>query len=447
MDGLKDYFMWMNELFTLGIIFPVMIALGCVLTWKLRFLQFTQLGSSFKLLMAHRNTQEGTISHFEAISAVLAGNLGTGNISGIAVALTTGGPGALVWMWVMACLGSIIQYASCVLGALYSQKNDSGEVVGGPMYYLSQGLNWGWGAVLFCVFTIIAAVTCGNFAQINSVILPLKELAIDPLLGSIAIGVLVAVVLLGGMQRFARVASAVVPFMALIYLGTALLILVLQADKIVPAFKTLLLAAFSSEALAGGTAGFAVLKAISVGFGRGIFATDAGTGMAPILQSSAKDTHPAINGLVALVAPFLVMIVCTLTGLVLITTGAWQTGGLQSTNICTYAFTSGLGSQAGFYIVMLSLFLFAYTTILAWACCGARAVEYLWGKKAVKWFYGLYVALVPIGALMQVELIWVVADMAIGAMMITNLVGVCGLINRVAESRELYLQFCPEYGR
>ncbi len=422
-----DFITAINQWLTFYIIFPSIFGLGIYLSIRLRWIQLTQIPQGFRNLLSKCESSEGSISHYEAVSAVLAGNLGTGNISGMAVALATGGPGALVWMWLMAFFGAIIQYVSCFLGVKYRQKNETGELVGGPMYYLNKGMGSPRLAKTFALMVILGAFTAGNLVQVNSVSLPLQRLNIDPLLFGSLVAILVGVVLLGGLQRFARLASSIVPLMAVLYLGTALTILALHIDAVIPAFGTMLSAAFSSESLAGGAIGFGMMKAISAGFSRGIFATDAGTGMAPILQSSARTQDPHAAGIVALVAPLIVMVVCTVTGLVLIVTGAWNTPGMQSTNLCLYAFETGLGSQIGAYIVMVSLMLFAYTTILAWACCAERAVEYLWGSASISIFRYIFIALVPIGALMHVTVVWVLADIAMSGMVITNLIGIAAL--------------------
>ncbi len=429
-----------HEWVTLCIIFPAILILGAYFTFKLKAIQISKIPLSIACLIRGKREKnsEGDVSHYQAISAVLAGNLGTGNISGMAVALATGGPGALVWMWLMAFFGAAIQYASCVLGVFYREKTPEGGHVGGPMYYLSQGLGSKTLAALFAIFSIFAAFTVGNLAQVHSVTHPLSDLSLNPFLCSLVIAGLVGVVILGGVQRLARVASAVVPLMAMSYLSTALVILVLYYKQIIPALSIMLSAAFDLQSVAGGALGFGVVKAMTTGFGRGIFATDAGTGMAPLIQSSAKTSHAVLNGVVALLPPFLVMIVCTMTGLVLMVTGAWKVDGLQSTQMCTYAFKTGLGSSIGTYVVIVSLILFAYTTILAWAICIERSVEYLWDRSKVRWFLYLYIAMVPVGALMDVNIVWVLADVAIAFMMMTNLIGVTSLARIVVDESRRY---------
>lgn len=434
----KSLLVMINEGMTLFFVFPIMILFGLYLTIRLRCVQISKLKLSFTSLLKDDGASQGNISHYQAISAVLAGNFGTGNISGMAVAIATGGPGALVWMWVMAFLGAAIQYTSCILGVKYRQQNQDGEYVGGPMYYLRDGLGYKKLAVLFAVLTVVGAITVGNFAQINSITLPLQKMGIDPLVCGLTMAVLVGLVILGGIERVARMASLVVPFKALLYLIAALTILALNAERLLPAIKILFTSAFDYSSAMGGAMGFGMTKAITAGFDRGLFATDAGTGIVPILQASAKTTNPIKDGVVTLVAPFLVMVVCTTTGLVLLVTGAWQQPDLKSTNMVTFAFQQGLGNQIGGYIVLAALALFAYTTILAWACCAEKAIGFLWDTAKAKHFKYLYIALIPIGSLIHVDLIWVLADISISMMLLTNLIGVFKLSSGVINDSRSY---------
>lgn len=435
--SLKDFFSHLNENFTLFCVLPGILLLGLYLSIKLKFLQVTKLKLSAHHLLSSDDGEKGNISHYQALSAVIAGNLGTGNISGMAVALATGGPGALVWMWVMAFFGATIQYASCVLGVKYREQNQEGEYVGGPMYYLSRGLGLKKLAIVFSFFTMIAALTVGNFAQINSIVLPLSGLGIDPLICGLIMMCIVAAVTLGGIQRLAKVASSVVPVMALVYLLAALVILGFNYQKIFPALGIMISAAFDTSALVGGTLGFGIVKALTVGFERGVFATDAGTGIVPILQSSARTKSPVIDGVVTLIAPFIVMVVCTATGLILIVTGAYEKG-LQSTNMVTYAFQQVLGVKLGAFLVITALALFAYTTVIAWGCCGEKAATFLWGKRSAKWFQYIYLSLIPIGAIAHVELVWILADISISLMLVTNFIGIAGLSREVIRDSNEY---------
>ncbi len=427
-----------NEWLTILCVFPGILLIGCFLTIRLRGIQIRKLFRSIQYLMYQSQETKGNITPFQAISAVLAGNLGTGNISGMAVALATGGPGSLVWMWVMAFLGAAIQYASCFLGARYRTQSSLGEYVGGPMYYLYYGLQSKWLGILFCLFTIFGAFTVGNLAQIHSISLPMASFGFQPFSISLVMAGFVAFVLLGGIERFAKVAGTVVPFKAVLYLGCAIVIIVLNFDKVPEAFSLIFKEAFSLQATAGGILGFAMLKSVATGFERGIFATDAGTGIVPILQASAKTEHPVVTGILSLLSPAIVMVVCTATALVVLVTGAWQTG-LESTNMVTYAFETGLSSSLGKYVVIFSLLLFAYTTIIAWAFCMDKSVEFLFGKKAVPWVRFVFIAIVPCGTLLHVSTVWALADVCISLMVITNLIAVIGLRKEIISETQAFL--------
>ncbi len=422
-----EIFSFFSHYLTLLVVFPLMFGLGIYLSIKLNFVQFAKLKAGLSALMKKDPEKEGNISHFEALSAVLAGNLGTGNISGMAVALTMGGPGALFWMWIMASLGAIIKFAGCFLSLKYRRKNEAGEFVGGPMYYLSAGLGFNKTAKLFCVCTIIAAFMVGNLVQVNSMALPLIKMGISSWIIIIPLIISVGVVVLGGLQRFAKVVAALVPLMTAVYLIAAIIILVIFKAKILWAIGMIFEAALGMQSIVGGAAGFTVAHAITVGFGRGIFATDAGCGVAPILQAGSRCKDPVIEGIVGMIPPFIVMIICTITGLVLMVTGAWQFSGEQSTNMCTWAFEAGLGNTMGKYVVVFSLILFAYTTVITWSFCGEKACEYLFSYKTIKYFKYAYILALPIGVFLHTNFVWILADICIGMMVITNLTGVIGL--------------------
>lgn len=430
-----------NRVFTLYLVFPAIFLLGLYFTLKLRFVQISKLKMSFATLFK-KSTGEGSISHYQAVASVLAGNFGTGNISGMAVALAMGGPGALMWMWVMAFFGSAIQFVNCVLGVKYRKKNEKGEYVGGPMHYLAEGLGFKKTAAFFSFLAIIGAFTVGGLVQINSMALPLAKMGVSPWLTGICVAIAVALVILGGAKRIAVMCSAVVPFMAFIYLGAAFIILGMNLDSLIPASMQIIKSSFGTASVIGGTLGFTVMKAITTGFDRGIFATDAGTGLVPMLQAGAKTKHPVINGVVSLLAPFLVMIVCSSTALVLIVTGAYQVEGLESTNMVTYAFSQGLNSPVGLYIVLIALILFGYTTSVAWAACLQKAAGFLFSRSKVKLLLCFYILVIPFGAIAKVEFVWQLADLALTSMVILNLIGVAGLSNEAIFITKEY--FNPE---
>ena len=306
------------------------------------------------------------------------------------------------------------------------------------MYYLRDGLKYKGLAAVFAIFTLFGSLTVGNFAQINYITLPLQKMGLNPFYCSIVIALLVGVVILGGIKRIASFASYIVPFKALLYLGTAFVIIAFNYDRVFSAFELMLRHAFGFSSIVGGFMGAGVVKAITTGFDRGLFATDAGTGIVPILQASSKSESPVLDGIATLVAPLMVMVVCTTTGLVLILTGVWQDSSLQSTNMVTHAFTKGLSSPIGGYIVFAALLLFAYTTILAWSYCGEKALGFLIGPERSYLFRLFYIVLIPVGSVLNVGIIWSLADIAITLMVVTNLIGVIGLANRVIDSNREY---------
>ncbi len=430
----------LNHYLTLYIIFPLMFTVGLYFSLRLKFIQFSKLKFGFKTLLGKNDsTEEGNISHFQALSAVLAGNLGTGNISGMAVALSTGGPGSIVWMWIMASMGAIIKFAGCFLGMKYRVKTSEGEYVGGPMYYLSKGLGLKKVAVLFSIFAIIAAFTVGNLVQVNSMMLPLAKKSATSMIIIFVLVISVAAVLLGGLQRLARVVSTMVPLMTCIYLLAASTILFFFKEHVIDAFLLILKSSFSYHSAAGGVLGYGLSRAITTGFERGIFATDAGCGIAPILQSGARCKDPFVEGVVAMIAPFIVMIICTMTALVLIVTGAWPHSGEFSTNMCTWAFETGLNHVFGKYVVMVSLALFAFTTIITWAYCGEKACEYLFSPKAIKKFKYLYILMLPVGAFTYTKTVWILADISIGLMVVSNMVGLIGHSSKIIKETQEHL--------
>lgn len=436
---LGSYLALLHTCCTLWIVFPVIVLLGCYFMRHLGFLHITQIKRAFSVLLQKGGKEEGSISRFGALSAVLAGNFGTGNISGMAVALTTGGPGALVWMWIMVFFGALIQYASCLLGALFRTKTSDGYV-GGPMYYLRDGLQFHKTALLFSICTLFGALTVGNLAQVHSIVLPLDGIGVAPIWGSLVLALFVAAVIFGGIQRLALFASFVVPFKAILYLGTALCILALYADSLPAAFSLMFTEAFGLSAVGGGALGAAMFAALTTGCNRGLFATDAGTGIVPILQAGARSKNPVLDGIATLVAPLMVMCVCTVTGLVLIVTGAYQEAGLYSTHMVTHAFSVGLGSVWGGYIVLIALVLFAYTTLLAWGYCGERATDFLFGPAYIKVFRLFYVCVIPVGTFLSVDLIWTLSDLAITAMLLMNIVGIVALRKTVMETTQRFFE-------
>lgn len=428
----------LKNLITLGLLFPLVILIGGYFSYRLKFLQITQIKKAISLVTTKE--RKGGISSFGALAAILGGNLGTGNISGVAVAIVTGGPGALLWMWVMAILASITKYVGCFLGVNYQKKNAAGEWVGGPMYYLRDGLRAPRLAKLFCFFTITSAITVGNLVQVHALSLPVADLKINPLFFSIPMAFLVGGVIFGGLKRFSHAVSAIVPIMAVAYVGACLIILTIFHKNIGPSVSLIFSTAFGAKPIAGGALGFGIMAAIKSGFNRGLFATDSGLGLAPILHSAVYDPSPNhdnrhTQGLISILSPMVVMIVCTVTGLVLMTTGVHELA-LSSTSMCMEAFRKGFGSSFAGHIVSITLFFFAFTTILTWCFCAVRATDFWLGPKAARAFQWLFVLLIPFGALMEENALWDLADISINFMFVINMAGIVGLSKLVFDGQK-----------
>ena len=306
--------------------------------------------------------------------------------------------------------------------------------------YLSKGLGLKKIAALFALFALLASFTVGNLVQVNSMTLPLAKMGIPLIVITFGVLVSVSMVLLGGLNRLAKVVGTLVPLMTCIYLAASIVILIIFKAKIGSALSLIFQSAFSLKTAASGALGFGISRAIISGFERGIFATDAGCGIAPILQSGAKSKDPVMEGVIGMIAPFIVMVICTVTALVLIVTGAWPFSGEVSTNMCTWAFQTGLNHALGKHIVILCLVLFAFTTIITWAYCGEKACEYLFSNKAIKRFKYLYIAILPLGAFCPTRLVWLLADISIGMMLVTNLIGVIGFSPLIIEETLKHLK-------
>ncbi|MFI4937609.1 MAG: alanine/glycine:cation symporter family protein [Candidatus Berkiellales bacterium] len=440
-----------KSLLSVFLLIPLVAIVGLIFSFRFRFVQCTHALKAWKFFFIDRDHTGQRSSSFSAVSAVLGGNLGTGNISGIAVALATGGPGSIFWMWVMATLGAILKFVGCTLGILYRQKNERGEHIGGPMYYIAKGLGMKRTAKFYCLLAIGTALTVGNLVQMNSLALPFTQAGIPPLVTGIGMSILVALVIVGGLHRFSAVASLVVPFMAVCYVGACLFIVLLNGDKLFSTLSLILTAAFQPSAMMGGVAGYTVLESIRVGFDRGLFATDVGVGIDSIIHSSVDSktslTETALTqGLISTLSPLIVMLVCTLTGLVLIMTGAYQVENLESTNLCIEAFKRGFAFNSAGHIITITLFFFAFTTILTWSFCADKAIEYLFSAKMIRPFQYLFVAFIPLGTMLHVNAVWTVADIFMNLMLIINVFGLIGLYKEVAllfntpEKKRVYLE-------
>ncbi|MAC99602.1 MULTISPECIES: alanine/glycine:cation symporter family protein [Pseudomonas] len=411
---------------------PAMLALlagtGLYLTLGLKLTPQRKLFYGFSMLWRGRkSSDEGDISPFNALMTALSATVGTGNIAGVATAVFLGGPGALFWMWVIALVGMATKFCEAVLAVRYREKDARGNHVGGPMYYIKNGLGekWKWLGMLFAIFGMLAGFGIGNTIQSNSVADALSSsFNIPKLATGIIIAVLVALVLLGGIKRIGEVAGKLVPIMAIFYVGGGLIILILHADKIPEAFSQIFYYAFNPSAAAGGFAGATVWMAMRFGIARGVFSNEAGLGSAPIAHAAAQTNNPIRQGTIAMLGTFIdTIIICSITGLVIMVTGAW-TSGENGAPLSALAFSQGLPGSWGQYIVSIGLAVFAFTTIIGWSFYSEKCTQFLFGERSNLPFRLLWIIAIPLGTLPGIDLnsLWLVADTLNAMMAIPNLI-------------------------
>tara|TARA_B100000676_G_scaffold312946_1_gene390100 strand:+ start:2952 stop:4292 length:1341 start_codon:yes stop_codon:yes gene_type:complete len=419
---------------------------GIYLTLILRFLPLRQLGFGFRQMFGPQ-TGVGTIGAGAALATSLSATIGTGNIVGVATAIHSGGPGALVWMWLIALVGMATKYAEAVLAVQYREKDAAGQYVGGPMYYIQNGLgrNWRWMAIAFAIFGMLAGFGIGNSVQANSVAHGLQDsFGLPAWITGVTLAVLVGLVVLGGMKRIATVATFIVPFMALTYLLAGLVVLVDHAEALPGALALCFESAFTGTAAAGGFAGALVKEAIRFGIARGIFSNEAGLGSAPIAHASANTDHPARQGSIAMLGTFIdTIIVCSITGLAIVASGAW-TSGAEGAPLSALAFSSTFG-DFGNVIVAGGLAIFAFTTLLGWSLYSERCTQFLFGDRAILPFRVIWVLAVPLGAIVSLNLVWALADIMNIMMAVPNLIALLLLSPVVVRlSREFFDNRRPE---
>ena len=408
---------------------PVMLVLllgaGLYLTLGLKAMPWRKLGAAFALLWRGRKGEgEGDITPFQALMTALSATIGTGNIAGVATAIALGGPGAVFWMWITALLGMATKYSEAVLAVRYREVDERGKHVGGPMYYIKNGLDkkWHWLGIAFALFGMLAAFGIGNMVQANSVADAFEStFEIPTWLTGLFITVAAAAVILGGINRIAHVAAKLVPFMAIAYIGGSLIVILSNLGEVPTALATIVNHAFTGTAATGGFAGAAVWAAIRFGVARGIFSNEAGLGSAPIAHAAAKTDDPIHQGMIGMLGTFIdTIIVCTMTALVIVLTGAWTTGETGAA-LSAQAFASALPG-VGNYIVTFGLIIFAFTTILGWSYYGERCAEFLFGVKVILPYRILWLIAIPLGAMGKLGLIWLLADVLNGLMALPNLI-------------------------
>lgn len=454
--GKIDSFVW-------GIPLIALILLsGLFLTIRLKGVQFRKLPHAFKKMFANEKSgQHGEVTSFAALCTALSATIGTGNIVGVATAVVAGGPGALFWMWLAALVGMATKYSECLLSVKYRQVTEDGHIIGGPFYYIEKGMGskFKWLAKIFAVFGVcVGLMGIGTFTQVNGIAGAVNNFfdadnswtvsifGIDyswtVVIAAIVVTFFVALVIIGGIKRISSVAQVIVPFMAITYVILAVLIIGFNITKVPGAFATIVKSAFGVRAAAGGALG-AMMVAMQNGIARGIFSNEAGLGSAPIAAAAAHTDEPAKQGLISMLGTFIdTIIICTMTGLAIVITGAWDMG-LQGVAVTTKAFQIGLpfpGEVASF-LLMICLIFFAFTTILGWDYYSEKCLEYLTGGRMgiVKAYRWVYIACVFFGPFMTISAVWTIADIFNGLMAIPNLIALLALNGVVVMETKKYL--------
>lgn len=454
--GKIDSFVW-------GIPLIALILLsGLFLTIRLRGIQFRKLPHAFKKMFANEKSgQHGEVSSFAALCTALSATIGTGNIVGVATAVVAGGPGALFWMWLAALVGMATKYSECLLSVKYRQVTEDGHIIGGPFYYIEKGMGskFKWLAKIFAVFGVcVGLMGIGTFTQVNGIAGAVnnffdadnswtvsifgRDYSWTVVIAAIVVAFFVALVIIGGIKRISSVAQVIVPFMAITYVILAVLIIGFNITKVPGAFATIVKSAFGVRAAAGGALG-AMMVAMQNGIARGIFSNEAGLGSAPIAAAAAHTDEPAKQGLISMLGTFIdTIIICTMTGLAIVITGAWDMG-LQGVAVTTKAFQTGLpfpGEVASF-LLMICLIFFAFTTILGWDYYSEKCLEYLTGGRMgiVKAYRWVYIACVFFGPFMTISAVWTIADIFNGLMAIPNLIALLALNGVVVMETKKYL--------
>lgn len=393
-----DSFLWGPPLIIL------LVGTGIYLTLRLKLLQVAKLPLAMKLILSAKNKGDGDISSFKALCLALSATVGTGNIVGVATAVEVGGPGAIFWMWVAAFFGMATKYAEGLLAIKYRSKDEIGQVAGGPMYYIELGMGKKYKplAVIFAVFCILVAFFgIGTFAQVNAIVDSVSlTFGVPVYITDIILTLLVAGITLGGLKSIARAASAIVPFMAVLYFVTCLGIILLHISDVPAAVALIIDSAFNGHAAVGGFAGSTIMMAMKNGIARGVFSNESGLGSAPIAAAAAKTHWPAEQGLISMTGTFIdTIIICSMTGLTLVLTGVWS-GDLSGAAMTNTAFSMDYGFMGGIFLTV-SLALFAFTTILGWNYYGERACQYLFGIKGILPYRIIFICLVASGAFLK----------------------------------------------
>ncbi|MDP1880658.1 MAG: sodium:alanine symporter family protein [Parachlamydiaceae bacterium] len=422
-----------------------LLGTGIYLTIILRGVQFRYLGYAFKQIFApQKQNSKGDINPFEALMTSLAGAIGTGTIVGVAAAIMVGGLGAIFWMWVTAFISMATKYAESLLAVKYRIVDSRGEMCGGPMHYMEKGLNWKWLAYIFAILGMIAALSTGNLVQANSIAEGVKHVwNINPWITGIFLSILTGAVVLGGVKSIGHVAGVLVPVMALIYIGAAFFILVVNAALIPQAFMSIIDHAWNGQAAAGGFMGATMIIALQMGVSRSVFSNEAGLGISSLAAAAAKTDSPGRQAMITMTGALIsTVIVCTMTGLVLAISGligTYNENGQVLTGASLAIAAFNLHIPGGEYLVTIGLILFAYTTVLAWSFYGEKCCEYLFGEKSVIVYRILFALVVIPGAVLEMETAWQLADISNGLMIIPNLIALICLSGVIVKETKAFL--------
>lgn len=426
----------------------LLVGTGVYFTFKLKLLQIFKLPLAFKYLFLKDEEKsdeniKGDVSNFASLCTALSATIGTGNIVGVATAIGTGGPGALLWMWVAAFFGMATKYAEGVLAIKYREVDDNGEISGGPMYYIEKGIGNKFLAKMFAVFGVaVALLGIGTFGQVKSIASAVEIGFNIPIwVTAIIVTILVTLVTLGGIKRISSVAEKIVPTMAIFYIVGALMVLIFNIEAVPAAVKLIVVSAFNPKAALGSAVGITISIAIQRGIGRGVFSNEAGLGSAPIAAAAAKTNSPVKQGLISMTGTFIdTIVICTMTGLAIVVTNSFNTG-LEGAAMTTIAFENGLPfAIVGKYIVNIGLIFFAFTTIIGWNYYGERCIEYLAGIKGIKIYKTVFIIFVGIGPLLSLDLVFIIADIVNGLMALPNLVGLIALRHIIIDETNSFFK-------
>ncbi|WP_105183151.1 alanine/glycine:cation symporter family protein [Streptococcus suis] len=420
----------------------LLVGTGVYFTLRLGVFQIGKLPTAFRLIFSSDQSGQGDVSSFAALCTALAATVGTGNIVGVATAITTGGPGALFWMWVAAFFGMATKYAEGFLAIKYRTKDANGQAAGGPMHYITLGMGQKWKplAVFFAVSGVLVALLgMGTFSQVNSIASSMSaSFGLAPQLVSIVTAISIAFFIFGGIEKISDVSTKIVPFMAILYILASLIVLVVHWNELLPTLGLVLKSAFSPAATVGGFVGATVKEAIQRGIARGVFSNESGLGSAPIAAAAAKSDNPVEQGLISMTGTFIdTIIICTLTGLTILVTGQWSVEGLEGAPLTQAAFATVFGNT-GSIALTISLVLFAFTTILGWSYYGERCIEFLFGTKSILPYRLVFVTMVALGGFLKLDLIWTIADIVNGLMALPNLIALLALSPVIIKETRQY---------